>query len=122
MRILFLIVSFLLCTSAALSGDITLKNGDFLNGELLSIEGSIVKWNSTSFGVLGVDISKIESINHIATSSSLSINGVERYNCKASMEDGYVVPICDDEVGNTSAATDPQLATLATEITRRKSC
>lgn len=59
-----LILSLLLAASLdAIAGQLTLRTGDKLRGDLVRLDGETIIWRSDAFGELTIDKSKVEALN-----------------------------------------------------------
>lgn len=67
-----LLLTLLTCSQALLAGEISLKNGDQLQGELMRLDGSLVIWQSESFGELAIPKA---SVADLQTGARMKING-----------------------------------------------
>ncbi len=71
--LVFVSIGFVYVHSPALAGEIALKNGDLLKGELLEIQQQVVIWQSQNFGDLSIPKS---NIIRIETNAALKLQGL----------------------------------------------
>ena len=66
------LVAVAVLSSSAFAGELVLKNGDRLQGDLTRLEGDNLIWASDSFGELTVAKSQVDDMN---TSSLFKVTG-----------------------------------------------
>jgi putative salt-induced outer membrane protein YdiY len=62
MSCLVVVLSFL-CAWVSVAGELTLKNGDRLQGELVKVDSKKLTWKSTSFGDLSINKTQVKGID-----------------------------------------------------------
>lgn len=104
-RLIFLMIWLL--PVSAFSGELVLKNGDRLQGDLVKLEGESVVWASESFGNLSVAKQDVDQLN---TTTLIKMDGHPEPCTITSVSGGNVRFSCAD-------STSGQVSLLSLELT-----
>lgn len=91
---LILFISLLFCVTS-LAGEITLKNGDIIHGELDSISENQVIWKSDIFGLVKIPKHQVSDFSSSAKVPLVTSRDETATNCSLTME-GAVTGHCDE--------------------------